>query len=257
MLILLPPSEGKAAARRGRPVDLAALTAADTLTPTRERVLDALVALSATPDAAARLGLGASLAQEVARNVRLRELPARPAVEVYTGVLFAALDWPTLPTAARRRAATRVLVASALWGVLRPNDRIPPYRLSMGVDLPGVGRLAAVWRPVLDEALSGRSRGVVVDCRSQAYAAAWTPRGPEAGRTATVRVWQDGPGGRTVVSHLAKHTRGLVARDLLTGGEDPRSVPELAEVLSARWDVEPVAPARPGAAWALDVVLPG
>ena len=46
MLILLPPSEGKAASGSGAPLDLAGLCL-PSLTPARERVLDTLVALCA------------------------------------------------------------------------------------------------------------------------------------------------------------------------------------------------------------------
>jgi cytoplasmic iron level regulating protein YaaA (DUF328/UPF0246 family) len=256
VLILLPPSESKAAPpRRGRPVEPEALSFPE-LTAMRLRVLDALVAASAAPDAARRLGFGASLAGEVARNVRLTELASLPVARVYTGVLYDALDWPTLDVAARRRGNQRVVVVSALWGALRPTDRVPPYRLSMGTDLPGVGPLTAAWREVLGTALPGAAgrRGVIVDCRSSVYAAAWTPPAPLAARTVAVRVLRDGPAGRTVVSHLAKHTRGEVARYLLETGADPRDVLELVDVLGARWEVEPVAPVRPGRPWSVDVI---
>lgn len=256
MLILLPPSESKAAPpRRGRPADPAALTFPE-LTAMRLRVLEALVAASAGPDAASKLGFGPSLAAEVARNAQLAELPAVPVSRLYTGVLYDALDWATLDAAAHRRGNQRVVVVSALWGALRPTDRVPPYRLSMGTDLPGVGPLAAAWREVLGAALApaaGR-RGVVVDCRSSVYAAAWTPPAPIAARTAAIRVLRDGPAGRSVVSHLAKHTRGEVARHLLATGADPRDVAELAEALADRWEVETVAPVRPGRPWILDVI---
>ena len=258
VLVLLPPSESKAPPpRRGRPVDLDRLSFPE-LTAARLRLLAALVTASAGPDAAARLGFGASLAAEVARNTRLADVPALPVSTVYTGVLYDALDWAGLDDAARRRGVRRVVVTSALWGALRPTDRVPPYRLSMGTDLPDVGPLAAAWRPVLGAALTAAagSRGVVVDCRSSVYASAWTPSGALAARTAAIRVLRDGPAGRTVVSHLAKHTRGEVARHLLVTGADPRDVPGLAACLAERWDVETVAPPRPGRPWTLDVVLP-
>ena len=87
VLVLLPPSESKSPpAARGKPVDLAALSFQE-LTPARVRVLDALAAASAADDALYRLDVGPSLAPEVERNTRLRTLPARPALEVYTGVL--------------------------------------------------------------------------------------------------------------------------------------------------------------------------
>jgi uncharacterized protein len=257
MLVLLPPSEGKApAARRGRPVDVAALAFPD-LGPLREKVLDVLVETSARPDATALLGTGDSLAGEVARNTRLRDLPAAPAHAVYTGVLYEALGWATLSPDARRRGGRRVLVASALWGWVRPNDRIPPYRLSIDADLPGLSPLAALWRPALVPALAAAAgaRGVVVDCRSGGYVAAAPVRGPLAARTVAVRVLREHRGARTVVSHLAKLTRGEVARHLLESGADPRTPPALADAVADRWPVELQAPPRPGTPWTLDVVV--
>ncbi|WP_432572473.1 YaaA family protein [Kineococcus sp. SYSU DK005] len=247
MLVLLPPSESKwAGPPRGAPVDLGSLSSPG-LTPARERVLDALVDLSARPDAPALLGAGASLAQVVRANTTLRTRPAAPAARVYTGVLHDALDLPSLPAAAARR----VLVVSALWGVLGPRDRVPGYRLSMGTDLPGVGPLAAFWRPHLAEAL--RPSGLVVDCRSAAYAAAWVPDADTAGRTVAVRVLR---GGR-VVSHAAKHTRGLLARHLLTrAGRPPRTPAALLDATVEAFGAELLEPARRGAPWTLEVEAP-
>lgn len=255
MLLLLPPSEGKAApARRGRPVDLDAL-AFPALNPTRRRVLDALVATSALPDAPARLLAGARVADEVARNTGLASLPARPALEVYTGVLYEALGAATLSTAARRRASSRLVVVSALWGALRPGDRIPPYRMHVCAKLVGLGGLEPMWREVLPEVLAAAAgrRGLVVDLRSSSYLAMGAPAGL-TDRTVTVRVVREVDGHRTVVSHLAKHTRGLVARHLLEQGADPRTPAALADALGDRWATELAEPPRPGRPWTLEVV---
>lgn len=256
MLILLPPSESKAApARRGRPVDVGALSFPE-LTPTRERLLDALVATTAEPDALRRLFAGPSLADEVARNLRVRELPARPALEVYTGVLYDALDAATLSTGAKRRAASRLVVVSGLWGALRPTDRIPPYRLNICAHLVGMPALEPLWRRHLPGTLAAAAgaRGVVVDCRSGSYQAAGMPAGL-GDRTAVVRVLRDAAGRRSVVSHAAKHTRGLVTRELLESGTDPRTPAELADVLAGRWPVELAEPVRQGRPWTLDVIV--
>jgi cytoplasmic iron level regulating protein YaaA (DUF328/UPF0246 family) len=251
VLVLLPPSESKSApAARGKPVDLDALSFPG-LTPTRAQVLDALAATSAAPDALRRLDVGPSLAPEVERNTRLRRLPARPALEVYTGVLYDALGWATLSTAARRRAGSRLVVLSALWGAVRPADRIPPYRLNMCGDL-GLGVLNQLWRPALGRVLPEVAKGLVVDCRSGDYAAAWPPPPDVAARTVAVRVVQEG---RTI-SHAAKHTRGEVARHLLETGADPARPQGLARVLGERWSVELTPPARPARPWTIDVVLP-
>ncbi len=222
MLICLPPSEGKTPAPDGAaPVDLADLTGAAHLTTQRRTVAEALAAVSTRPDATTVLGVGASLGDEVARNADLESAPAAPAAQVYTGVLYTAAGLAGLTGTAARRAAADVRVFSGLWGVVAPDDRIPAYRLSMGVDLPGVGKLATVWRPHLAAALDERAAGdVVVDCRSAAYLAAWKPD-TTAADWVTVRVVRETHGKRTVVSHNAKHTRGVLAGHLLRRQASP------------------------------------
>src|SRR5690349_8278982 len=145
MLVLLPPSEGKTAPRRGQALDLDRLTFTG-LTDTRQAVLEAVVAASARPDALDLLGVPPTLDDEVTRNRGLASAHTAPAAAVYTGVLYAALDLATLDTGARRRANRWLVVTSALFGAVRPTDRVPAYRLSMKVNLPPLGPLASVWR---------------------------------------------------------------------------------------------------------------
>jgi cytoplasmic iron level regulating protein YaaA (DUF328/UPF0246 family) len=259
VLVLLPPSEGKAPeGGRRRPVDLERLSWPE-LTDPRSRVLDALMAASARPDAVDVLGVGASLGAEVERNTRLPEVGARPVRELYTGVLYDALDLASLPPSGRRAAARSVVVVSALWGALRPGDAVPPYRLSMGTDLPGIGPLSAFWRQHLDDPLTAAAgSGVVVDCRSSTYQVAWAPPPAVAARTVTVRVLREHAGRRSVVSHMAKQHRGLVARHLLArAGTAPRSPNAVAAAVAEAFPCELTPPARPGRPWTLDVVVDG
>lgn len=262
MLVLLPPSEGKAASGRGAPVKLESLSL-PALTEAREAVLGELVELCAGDEDKARevLGLSEGLRGEVAKNAGLRTAGARPAGEIYTGVLYDALDLASLDTAAKRRAGRSLLVFSGLWGAVHVTDRIPSYRCSMGVKLPGLGALAAYWREPMAAALpEAAGDGLVLDLRSSAYAAAWKPKGEVAGRTATVRVLHsqivDGVEKRSVVSHFNKATKGRIVRSLLTAGAAPKDPAELVEALrDLGYVVEAEAPARAGKAWALDVVV--
>ncbi|MHB1288937.1 YaaA family protein [Georgenia sp.] len=227
MLLLLPPSEGKTPPRRGAPLDLAALSAPD-LMGAREGVMAAVADASRRPDAVDVLGIGMRVADELTHNTTLRTAPTAPAARVYTGVLHAAAGLAGLRGAAARRAADDVLIFSGLWGVLSPADRIPAYRLSMGVTLPGVGRLSTYWRDHLGAALDERVVGdVVVDCRSATYAAAWQP--PSSAEHVLVQVVRESGGRRQVVSHNAKHARGHLTHHLLARrGRTPRTVAELA-----------------------------
>ena len=199
MLVLLPPSQGKSAPGRGRRAGLSTLVYSRLRAP-RERLIDAV-------------------------DPGLRTAPAIPAAELYTGVLFASLGLADLPW-------DGVLIASALWGVVRPGDRIPAYRLDMSARPPGIGGLAAYWRAPLRAALP--DRGLVLDLRSGPYAAAWQPR---RATHLAVRGFTEAPdGSRTVITHMAKRVRGEVARLVLQAGgaERPEEVAEIAAAAGLR-----------------------
>lgn len=242
MLILLPPSEGKTPPRRGRPLDLSSL-GFGSLEPHRAEVLAALVDLCTTDEplvAAQVLGLGRTQTDQVHADARLTQAPTARADRVYSGVLYEALDLPSLDGAARRRATQWLAVTSGLFGLLRPGDRIPAYRLSGDVSLPGIGPVSTYWSRRLDAVVrDAAGRGLVVDLRSSTYASFWRP-GPElAARVVTVRVLHDVDGTRKVVSHLNKATKGRLVRDLLLDGATPRTPARFADHLGALgWKVE-------------------
>ncbi|MFE0348382.1 peroxide stress protein YaaA [Streptomyces griseoluteus] len=256
MLVLLPPSEGKASSGRGAPLKPGSLSLPG-LAAARQAVLAELVELCAGDEEKARevLGLSEGLCGEVAKNAGLLTAGARPAGEIYTGVLYDALGLATLDAAAKRRAARSLLVFSGLWGAIGVTDRIPSYRCSMGVKLPGLGALAGHWRAPMAEVLpEAAGDGLVLDLRSAAYAAAWKPKGEVAGRTATVRVLHAPT--RKVVSHFNKATKGRIVRALLTERAAPKSPAELVVALrDLGYEVEAAAPEKAGKPWALDVLV--
>jgi len=207
MLVLLPPSEGKAQREPGEPVDLGSLAFAAELGERREELLDAL-------------------------DPGLRMAPAAPAAEVYTGVLFQRLRLPELPAKAQRR----VLIASFLWGMVRPSDGIPHYRFSPKTRLEGIGPPATYWRPALAEALPDKEGDLIVDMRSGPYVAAWKP---QRATLLGVRAFSDNGGKRKPVTHMTKAVRGEVARALLRAKQapaDPDAAATIAE--SAGFTVE-------------------
>ena len=254
MLVLLPPSEGKRAPASGAPVDLDALTF-PALGPARERALSALVRLAGGPrrKALTALRLSPGQAAELDRDAGLREAPAAPAGEVYTGVLYQHLELATLSPAALARGREHVLVASALWGVVALDDRIPAYRLSMGARLPSLRApgLAAWWRPRLTAVLPDEPGALVVDLRSGAYAAAWRPQA-----ATTVEVRASTADGKPI-SHMAKAVRGTVARRLLQARRppsDPAGVAALADDGAGRVVLHE--PSHRGGPWTVEVVAP-
>lgn len=247
MLILFPPSEGKTPATFGSGVELGELLAPE-LTGAREAVVDELVRVSGLPDAEQLLKVGPSLLAEVERNTRLWSEPVAPASEVYSGVLFEAFGYSSLGADARARADRAVVVISAAWGAVTLSDRIPAYRLSMGTKLGEIGDLAKFWKGELKRSLDELAGDqLVVDGRSTAYAKVWTPVPRHHLLVRVEKVAADGS--RKVVSHMAKHYRGLLGRYLvqenLTGIEDAG---ELAEALAPGFEVELLSPTekKPG-----------
>lgn len=238
-VLLLPPSEGKARGgrRRGR---ARVPRSFPSLAPARTEVSAALAAAVTDPVAAGRLlGVrGAALEAAVAADLALADAPVRPAIERYTGVLYDALDAASLPAEAADRLRREVLVVSGLWGLVRPDDPIPDYKLAMGARLPGLGRLALWWRPHLGPLLDRRARRALVwDLLPQAHAGVWAA--PD--RTPALRVTvafaaderRDGRVERRAVTHWSKALKGALARHLLTAPPAAPTRTAVADVLDA------------------------
>ncbi|MCZ4300658.1 YaaA family protein [Microbacterium oxydans] len=216
MKILLPPSETKREGGVDVPLDLPSL-ALPGLAPHRAAVLDALVDLAADEQESRRvLKLSERQAGDVAHNRRLRTAPTMPAVDRYTGVLFDALDAPSLSTASRRWLGDHVWIHSAPFGPVGALDPIPTYRLAAGTSLPGLPALRRHWADATSAAFVDTAPSFVLDLRSEAYVALGPV--PDSVPSAYVRVVTEH--GRAL-NHFNKKSKGLLVRAL---AEDrPRS----------------------------------
>lgn len=254
VLILLPPSEGKTAPQDGPRLKPDALSFGS-LAESRAQTLQHLVDLCrGDPERAERvLKLGPTQVGEIERNAVLADEPTAPALDVYSGVLFAALDHARLDGDAHGRARDRLVIASALFGLLRPDDPIPAYRLSAAVRLPGLGSPRQVWAGALRQAITeAAGDGVIVDMRSGAYAKLFAPAvsTPLAHNWVTLRVLTRRGGRLVSVSHHNKHTKGVLARDLVRLSDVPSGRRQLCEALrDLGWSCEP------GQGTAVDVVI--
>jgi uncharacterized protein len=250
VLIILPPSETKLPPpESGSPLDLEQLSF-PSLTAMRERVMDALVATSQRPDALRRLFVGPSLAGEVARNEHLRHLPTRSAVDTYAGPLYEGLDAGSWSSHAEKRAARQLVVVSALWGAVRPADRIPPYRLNVCARLIGMDRLEPTWRTLLPPILidAAARRGPILDLRSRAYQAVGRPIGLDD-QTVTLPIRPSPRGPDHIGDVIAKRVRGEAASHILSSVADPEDPLDIADALATRWSLEVHPPAGRNRTW--------
>ena len=224
-------------------MDLSGLAFSPGLDRQRQQLISSLQALAgrSVKTAIEAMGISPGQAGEIELNAGLRTASTAPANEVYSGVLYERLDFAGLSARGRRRSGEHLLIASGLWGMLRPTDLIPYYRLSMKAKLPRIGGLAASWRKPLAAAMADggfdEPGDVVLDMRSGAYARAWKPR---RASLVAVRGFTETGGRRKAISHMAKAVRGDVARLVLDAPRMPRDVEGVADVLSgAGLRVEP------------------
>jgi cytoplasmic iron level regulating protein YaaA (DUF328/UPF0246 family) len=142
---------------------------------------------------------------------------SKPAALAFDGDVYDGLAAKTLKTADLAWAQEHVVILSGLYGVLRPLDRLQPYRLEMGTALPTArGKdLYAFWgdriAEHLNERLEGEPRPVVVNLASQEYARAALR--PALKARVVECVFEDWKSGQyKIISFVAKRARGLMAR---------------------------------------------
>ena len=143
---------------------------------------------------------------------------SRPAALAFDGNVYGGLKANELSPAEWRWAQQHVAILSGLHGVLRPLDRLQPYRLEMGTRLPNPNGedLYAYWGDTLAEHLNERlaadASPVVVNLASNEYF-----RAADRKRVLKARVvecvFEDWKNDRyKVISFFAKRARGLMAR---------------------------------------------
>ena len=213
MLILLPPSEKKKAATGDHNFELSDLAFATELLAARSSAL---------------------VNQEI--------LPTAEAIEIYDGVLYQGLNWKDLSDADRKRANSRVLIISALFGLVRPKDQIFKYKLKIDNSL---------WRESIAQVAANLTDELIIDCRSSTYKGVW-PVNPE--RTIEVRVFKITDGVRSVITHMSKKYRGELTRHLLLQPSDPQNPAELQQIAAELFECE-LHPPIDGQPWTLDLLI--
>ena len=146
---------------------------------------------------------------------------ARPALLAFDGDVYGGLQARTLQPDQLAWAQDHLCILSGLYGVLRPLDRMQPYRLEMGTPLvSGRGsNLVQFWgRRIADHLnrqLAGDAQPVVVNLASQEYF-----RAVDTGvlKTPVVDcVFEELRAGQyKVIGFMAKRARGLMARYAIT-----------------------------------------
>ena len=215
--ILLSPAEGKRPGGNPFAPDMFDYRSSNTfnyfneLNPERRRLIDALQsAIQNGEDLEALFGVkGEHLEEAIQANSEIYQAPLMSTLDRYSeGVMFKSMDFAGLPTGAQRRLLENGVILSGLFGLLRPDDLIPNYRLRMDATLPGIGKLAKYWRPILSPVLNRTLQGRFVwNLLSGAHQEAWEDTHTYA-QMVQVRFVEEKGGERKAVSHGVKPLRG-------------------------------------------------
>lgn len=159
---------------------------------------------------------------------------ARQAIMSFNGDVYAGLDARTLDPQALDYAQRQVRILSGLYGLLRPLDRMHPYRLEMGTRLqnPRGKDLYAFWGTTITEALNRQvaetGAKALVNLASEEYFKSVKPK--QLSVPVIVPVFEDWKNGKyKIISFFAKRARGMMARHAAANGiQDPEQLKEFA-----------------------------
>jgi cytoplasmic iron level regulating protein YaaA (DUF328/UPF0246 family) len=149
-----------------------------------------------------------------------------PAIQVYTGVLYAALAWDQLSATQRKKGAESIAIISAKYGVVRPIDQIKPYKEKINNK-----KMA----PLVEKSLTGIESELIIDCRSSTYQTVW--QSPVA-ITVEIKVFTKVDGAKKVITHMSKKTRGEVTHHILKSAKIPSNPHELESIVAQKFECE-------------------
>lgn len=201
------------------------------------RHLDSLLADFDGPALEKLMKISPDLARETWNGLEARregDAPLKPAFLSYGGTAFKSMDPASLSGESLDFAHNHIRILSGLYGLLRPLDGVPFYRLEMNtaLNVPGEGRLKAFWKKRLAPALREeealvREEAPVINLASAEYAGA-VDRKVLGRPVITVSFKEKSDGGLRTVGMYAKQARGRMVREIIEGriteAEDIRGI---------------------------------
>jgi len=160
---------------------------------------------------------GLNVARYQAWSPKFTAKNSKQAALAFDGDVYGGLNAKTLSEAQLNWAQEHVCILSGLYGVLRPLDRMQPYRLEMGTPLatPQGKNLYQFWGSQISDYLNERAAAdtspVVVNLASEEYFKAVDRKALKARVVSCV--FEEFKGGKyKIISFNAKRARGLMLR---------------------------------------------
>lgn len=194
-----------------------------TLLPQSEKLIKKLKKLS-PKKIGSLMGISPKLADINHERFQEWEVPfndsAKPALSVFTGDVFRGINAKAFSDEERATAQSRLRILSGLYGILKPNDLILPYRLEMGTRFavtPKVKNLYQFWGDQITNQINqelAEDDGVLVNLASNEYFKSINPKKLK-GRIVTCTFKDEKNGEYKSIMTYAKIARGLMTRFII------------------------------------------
>lgn len=151
--------------------------------------------------------MGYSKLSEVAQALShiTQEPKLGKAIELYSGVAYDALDFPSLPQDSKQWLSKNTLIFSNLFGAVSAEELLPFYKLKQGEGFASFSTKEVYQKQEseIDESLEGE---FVLDLRAEFYKKLYMPKSHHY----SMEFYKNGK----KVSHFGKYYRGIVLREL-------------------------------------------
>ena len=155
---------------------------------------------------ASMMKLKGDLLESTFKHIHMKRPQSLAMMDCYQGVAFDALDLGRLNEEDLKFAQAHLRVLSAYWGILRPLDKMHPYRLDFTMTHPKLN-LLKFWRDKIVKELEREDW--ILDLSSKEFAQLVKPLKAKVHR---VEFYEEIEGELKIISSFAKQARGSLAR---------------------------------------------
>lgn len=142
----------------------------------------------------------------------LKNKPSLKAIQRYNGIAFDAIEYSSLSKKEQLYIDNNVMLFSNLFGPLRAKDFIPDYKYKQGAKLPNLN-VEKFFMDTFSDALDDYLGDEILDLRAGYYEKFYKIK---KANVITLKFIKEGK----VVSHWAKHYRGVVVKELAKNSID-------------------------------------
>ena len=159
---------------------------------------------------------GETLEEAIEATKGVFDAPLMSALDRYSpGVMYKSMDFAGLPTGAQRRLLENAIIFSGMFGLIRPDDLIPFYKLKMDASLPEIGKVSRYWKPFISPILNKTLEGHIVwNLLPGTHRDAWNDDHSYE-LMVTVKFFAESGGERKAVTHGTKPLRGQLVNYLV------------------------------------------